>query len=178
MAAGLLEAQFLGSLTLSDLSPVSVQDFALITNRTETPSGSFGSGLDSAPTSSSSSCDAPPALRYILKVCAFWKRTTVPLCQVHLSIPTRNRSPRASDGGPRKSDLREVFFGAGAALGKPEESLNFQYWTCCEVGPVPSDLDRRLHTSSCRQQAKARPSSKKSSVSSQCQPAAASSNDA
>lgn len=110
----------------------------------------------------------------------------VPFGSVAQSLCVRSTSPFPPGTealkpltGPRKSDLREVFFGAGAALGKPEESLNFQYWTCCEVGPAPCDFDRRLHTNSCRKQAKTRPSSEtfSSSVSSRYQLAAVSNKD-
>lgn len=45
-AAGLLALYLLSSLTLCDLLPVSVQVFALKTNRTETPLSFIGSGVD------------------------------------------------------------------------------------------------------------------------------------
>lgn len=180
IAASLLELQLLSSLTLRECHQWVCRFFALITNRTETPSGFVGSGVDSAATSSSSSCDTPPAPKHILKVCTFWKRSTVPLCPVHLSIPTRNRSPEASDGDPESQTYGRSSLALEAALGEPEESLNFQYWTCCEVGPAPCDFDRRLHTNSCRKQAKkTRPSSEMflSSVSSRYQLPAVSNKD-
>lgn len=85
-----------------------------------------------------------------MKVCTFWMYITDPLCPVHYSFPTR-------EPGPWR-DAESKTYGRSswliAALGKPEESLNFWYWTCGTVGLAPCYFDRRLHTGSCCKRAK------------------------
>lgn len=124
---------------------------AVVTNRTETPSGFVGFGINSAPTSSSSSCalcqQSLDKYLYIQKVFTFGSLAQS-LCVRSISpFPPRTRSEPLMEPKRRSQrfDLWEVFSGVGPTPRK--ERLNFPYgYVRLDLLPVSGLADGSSHT--------------------------------